>query len=210
MVLFCQKCGSKMVADDSVFCSKCGVKISVTNNPQQYDENSTTQLTYDEAIDYFKRIVLAAFQDLEKIDELTIIKYFIKMCENDLKNTSGYSRANRSGRIAILQGGLKELEFDISDKTIEYLYDSIISDMDLKKIPNHSVVEDNFSVTVKKDDEGKIFYEILCPACDESIRFKITEQSLYTNENFKIICPYCSYKAEISKSAIHKRNKFNS
>ena len=202
MVLYCQKCGSQLLAEDSIFCNRCGARVSVSDSSKQNSAQKKPPLTLDQAIDWFHDLILAAFDDVDKVDEITIIKYFIKLADNDLKQTEGFSRSLRTNRVSILKGGFNELGFDISDRTIEYLYDSIISDMYLKKIPNHSISQNEFKISVNKDESGVIFSEFVCPACDEKIRFETPEHSLNTSQQWKLICPHCSYKSEISRSAL--------
>jgi len=202
MVKYCQNCGSQLVADDSFFCSRCGANVCIFNSPQEKSVENNQQLTLDEATDLFYRIFLASFDDVDKLDEITTIKYIIKLSENDLKQTEGFSRGFRTNRISIIQGTLSELGFDIDDNTVEYLYDSIISDMDLHKIPSHSILHHECEVIVHKDDFGVVFYEYMCPACDENIRFELTEQDLKANHQRKLICSNCSYKGGISQSSM--------
>jgi DNA-directed RNA polymerase subunit M/transcription elongation factor TFIIS len=205
MVKYCQNCGSQLVNDDSLFCSRCGTKVCSSHPPQTKSVTNNHQLTLEEATDIFYDIMSSAFNDLEKLDEITIIKYLIKLAENDLKQTDGFSREFRTTRILIIQCVLRELGFDIEDNTVEYLYDSIISDMDLHKIPNHTMLGNEFIISVIKDDSDVCFYEFVCPACDENIRFEIAEESLKDSLQWKFICPNCSYKLDISQSTLKRK-----
>ena len=204
MVLYCQKCGSQLVANDSLFCSRCGTKICATSPPQIKGDDENQSLSISEVIDVFSDLILGAFNDLDKLDEITIIKYILKLIENDVKNET-YSRKFRTNRIVLIQGILHQLGFDIGDNTIEYLYDSIISDMDLGKIPNHSIQNYKFGISVNKEEAGPAFFEFMCPVCDKNIRFEVSEEYLKDSHDWKLICPDCSYKAEISQSSLKRK-----
>jgi tetratricopeptide (TPR) repeat protein len=202
--MFCQNCGFQLVSDDSLFCSRCGTKVCDSSSPQKKSVENNQTLTLNEIEEIFFNFIHALFDDVDKLDEITTIKVIIKAAENDLKKTEGYSREFRTNRILIIQEVLSKLGFDIENNTIEYLYDSIISDMDLHKIPNHKMLHYEFETSVKKDESGTVFYEIMCPACDKNIRFEIAEERVKECFQWNLICPFCSYKADISQSCLIK------
>lgn len=204
MVVYCQNCGYQLSSDDSIFCSRCGTKHSVSSLQSNEREVNDESLSLNEIVDVFSNLINGAFYDTDKLDEITTIKYFIRIVENDLKNET-YLRKYRANRILMIQGILREQGFDIRDNTVEYLYDSIISDMDLHKISNHSIHSNKFDVTVKKDENGSIFYNFMCLICDNNLRIEIAEKHLNNSQNCEIICPHCSYIIKISLSALIKK-----
>lgn len=204
MVVYCQNCGSQLSSDDSIFCSRCGTKHSVSFHQSNEREVNDESLSLNEIVDVFSNLINGAFYDTDKLDEITTIKYFIRIVENDLKNET-YLRKYRANRILMIQGILREQGFDIRDNTVEYLYDSIISDMDLHKISNHSIHNNKFEVTVKKDENGPAFYDFVCLVCDNNLRIEIVDDHLNDNHNWEIICPHCSYIIKYSESALVKK-----
>jgi DNA-directed RNA polymerase subunit RPC12/RpoP len=205
MVVYCHKCGSQLAADNSIFCSRCGTKLSVSSPQHKESEVNDESLNLNEIVDNFSNLMNGAFSDIDKLDEITAIKYFIRIVENDIKNDI-FSRKFRTNRILMIQGILREQGFDIRDNTVEYLYDSIISDMDLHKISNHSILHHNkFDFSVKKDETGPAFFDFMCLVCDNNVRVEIAEDYLKDNSDLEIICPHCSYIIKILQSTFIKQ-----
>lgn len=204
MVAYCQKCGSQLAAEDSLFCSRCGTKLVTSSLQYNESEVNNESISLNEIVDAFSNLVNGAFYDLDNLDEITTIRYFIRVIENDIKSEA-YSRKYRTNRILMIRGILRELGFDISDNTVEYLYDSIISDMDLHKISNHSILNSKFEVTVKKGENGSAFYDFACLVCDNNLRVEVAEEHLNDNHISEIICPHCSYKIKFLQSSLIKK-----
>lgn len=197
---FCKDCGRQIIGE-SVFCSGCGSRIPAAGT----SAGSGQPLTLSQEVKNFETLINAAFYDPDLLDELTVMKYIIKFVENDLDAGAGYSRDCRTNRLLLLQGVLEQMDFDIRDSTIEYLYDSLIADLDRKKIPGHSMLHVELNARVSTDASGTVCYELVCPACDRYIRYDTAEDHGKSGRPWKLICPHCSFNAVMSRPPLVKK-----